>query len=126
MHAERQAVAVTTAADGSATYYTGNVNGRVDTIRYAKTDFADTADFAITAETTGVNLWTEANITASETMRPVAAPQLTDGSDSTITEVPILLDNERIKIVIAQGGNAKSGTFHITVEGNIQGDTAAS
>ena len=125
MHVTRQAVAVTTAADGTATYYTGNVTGRVHSIRYVKDDFAAGVDFTITAETTGQNIWTEANVNASETMSPVAVPQLNDGTDSTITEVPVLLDNERISIAIAQGGDAKSGTFHITVEGNIVGAAAS-
>ncbi len=119
MHAERKAIPVTTAADGTATVYSPNITGRITDIIYAKTDFADTVDFAITAETTGRNIWTEANVTAAKAVAPVRAAQVPAGTNSTLTEVPFLLANERIKFAIAEGGDTKSGSFTVVVDGNI-------
>lgn len=118
-HAQRLTVAVTTAADGSATAYTeGAVTGLLSQIRYVKTDFADGVDFTITAEATGETLWTESDVNASATRAPRQAAHSTAGVASlyaaagTEVQAPIALANDRIKIVIAAGGNAKTGTFH--------------
>jgi hypothetical protein len=115
--AERHRVAVTTAADGTATAYTPDgLNGRVASITYTKTDFVDGVDFTITAEATGESLWTDTNINASETVYPVQKGNLGGtGAASTILEVPIVIANDRVKIVIAQGGNAKVGVFHVVI-----------
>lgn len=122
MYVRRHTVAVTTAADGSATAYTDTeVNGRVLMIQYVKTDYADTVDFAITGAITGLGLWTEDNITASTVRAPrqathsqVGAALLYAAGGTAQTE-PVYLAGERVKIVLASGGNAKSGTFYITV-----------
>jgi hypothetical protein len=115
-YAERHSVAVTTAADGTATAYSPAITGRVVSISYVKTDFADGVDFTITAEATGQSLWTDTNINAAETVYPVQPANLgASGAASTLTEVSIVLANDRVKIVIAQGGNAKTGAFLIVV-----------
>src|SRR3990172_11056313 len=58
-YAQRIAVTVTTAADGSATAYSGVLTGKLSQIRYVKTDFADGSTFTITSEATGETLWSE-------------------------------------------------------------------
>lgn len=112
---------MTTAADGSGEAYTPALTGRLVNIVYTKTDFADTVDFAITAESSGLNLWTEANVTASKTVSPRQATHTTAGvANATAGDVllsDIYLAQDRVKIVIAQGGAAKVGTFDIIVEG---------
>ncbi len=119
-YVERHTVEVTTDASGDATAYTGEVNGFLSQIRYVKTDFADTVDFTITSEDTGEMLWSESNVTASTTIAPRQATHGTDGSASLYAatgepvEAPIAVRG-RIKIVVAQGGNAKTGTFHFMV-----------
>lgn len=116
MYAERQAIAVTTAADGSATVYSANVNGRIDAIQYVKTSFDDGVGITVTGETTGRAILVVANMNASATYCPlVPARKAADGTASTLTEVPVVLVNERVKIVIASGGNAKVGSFYLTV-----------
>ncbi len=114
-------VTVTTASDGTATAYTPRLSGELDSIQYVKTDFADGVDFTITDEATGESLWTDTNINASEVVRPrapvhdqVGAARLY-ASGGTAVSSKIALGNTRIKIVIAQGGNAKAGTFHFLV-----------
>jgi hypothetical protein len=119
MHAERHVVTVTTDADGDATSYTPVLTGRVLAIVYVKDGsaaYADGVDFTITAEATGQSLWTDTNVNSAETVYPLAAANLgADGAASTLTEVPIALANDRVKIVVASGGDTKVGTFHVIV-----------
>lgn len=117
MFAQRHRIDITTAADGSATAYSpAGISGRIHAIVYSKGNFADTVDFTITLEATGESLWTDTNITASEIVYPVQKANLGGtGAASTITEVPIIAANDRVKIVIATGGNATTGTFYVVV-----------
>lgn len=122
MYVRRHTVAVTTAADGSATAYTDvEVNGRVLMIQYVKDTFDNGVDFTITGAITGLGLWTDSNVNASETVAPrqpvhdQVGAALLFAAGGTAQSEPIYLAGERVKIVIAQGGNAKSGTFYITV-----------
>lgn len=121
-YAERHTVTVTTAADGSATAYSPVVTGKLSQIRYVKTDFAVGVDFTITSEATGETLWTEANVDASATRAPRQATHGTDGvaalyaAAGTAVLGKIALAKDRVKIVIANGGNATTGTFHIVME----------
>lgn len=115
----KYSVAVTTASDGTVTAYSPTVRGRLEAISYVKTDYADTVDFTITAEDTGDGLWNQSNVTASATVRPRAATHTTAGVAATLDGTVAALDkialNTRVKIVLAQGGNAKTGTFLIYV-----------
>lgn len=121
-YAERHVINVVTAADGSATAYSPVVTGRISTIRYVKTDFATGVDFTITADATGETIWTESNVDASKTVAPRQATHGTDGAAALYAAAgaavndKIALANDRVKIVIAQGGNAKTGTFHLVME----------
>lgn len=117
----RHAVSVTTAADGSATAYSPIVTGRLSQIRYVKTDFDNGVGFTITSEATGETLWTEAAVNASATRAPRQATHSTAGVAATFDGTravlePIALAQDRVKIVIASGGNVKTGAFHIVVE----------
>jgi hypothetical protein len=120
MHADRHIVSVTTASDGSATAYTPVVTGRVLSIRYLKTDFADGSTITVTAEATGEAIWTETGVNASATRYPraqVCGPTgtaLTYDGTRTINE-PVVVAKDRVKIVVASGGNVKSGAFHVVI-----------
>lgn len=114
---------VTTAADGSATAYlpsAGKARGLLESIQYEKVDFADGVDFTITDEETGESLWTDTNINASEIVRPRApvmdqagaARLYAAGGTAVADKIAVV---SRIKIVIAAGGNAKSGIFRVLV-----------
>ena len=118
---ERHTVAVTTIADGSATAYSPVVTGRILQCRYVKTDYADTVDFTITAEATGETIWAESNVTASATRAPRQATHTTAGvaaayaagGSGVLDHVAVAKD--RIKIVLADGGNVTTGTFHFII-----------
>jgi hypothetical protein len=116
------AIAVTTAADGSATAYSEVCTGKVSTIRYVKTDFDNGSTITITSEATGETIWTEAAVNASATRAPRQATHSTAGvaalyaGGGAAVNDKIAVANDRIKIVIAAGGNVKAGTFHFVLE----------
>lgn len=122
---QRLAIAVTTAADGSFTGYSERVTGRVSSVRYVKDGvigFADGSSFTLTAEATGESIWSESAVNASATRAPRQATHSTAGAASLFAAAgqavtdKIALANDRVKVVIASGGNAKVGTFYVTVE----------
>lgn len=118
-YVERHTVEITTATGGGATGYTPVVVGRVASVVYTAatgTPFASTADFTITAEGSGIGLWTESNVTASKTVSPTQPAHAQDGTTTADpAREPVFVANERIKIVVAQGGNTKTGTFQVVV-----------
>lgn len=118
-------VTVTTAADGTVTAYSPKISGKVHAVHYVKDGanaYADGVDVAITAEATGENIWTEANVNASAVRYPRAATHGQNGGASlyaaggTPIQDRVGLGGDRVKIVLAQGGNAKTGAFHILVD----------
>ena len=116
----RYQVPVTTAADGSATALSVVMVGRIYAIHYVKhatTPFADGVDFTITSNALGENLWTEANVNASTVRRPRVFTHAPDGTEITDeNREPIAIASDRVKFVIANGGNVKVGTFHVLIE----------
>lgn len=118
-----QRYTVTAAVDGSGDFtgFTPTVNGHIHAIEYVKTDYADGVDFTITTETTTQNLWVELNVNAAKTVSPRQATHDTAGVASLYAgsgepvETPIPATNERVKIVVANGGVSKTGTFHVIV-----------
>lgn len=122
MAVRRFVVSVTTAADGTATAYTPYLSGKITAIHYIKTNYADGVDFTITAEATGETIWTESNVNASKVCMPRGATHSNAGvaalyaSGGTAVNDLIRVSRDRVKIVLAEGGNAKTGTFHVVVE----------
>ena len=115
-------VPVLTDGDQAATAYSPFLSGYVESVQYVKTDFTNGVDFTITAEATGEDIWTELNVDAAVTKRPRAATHSTAGvaalyaGGGTAVNDRIALGRDRVKIVIAQGGVAKVGSFVITVD----------
>ncbi len=119
-------VNVTTAADGTVTAFSPKFSGMIHQIEYVKDGsnaFADGVDFTITGEATGVGLWTESNVNATAVRAPrqpthsqVGAAALYASAGTAVND-RIAMANDRVRIVLAQGGNAKVGRFHILVDG---------
>lgn len=115
-------VTVTTDGSGDATAYTPYLSGYVHSIQYAKTDYTDGVDFTITSDVTGATLWTESNVNAAKVCLPRAATHSTAGvaalyaAAGTAVNDRFALSRDRVKIVIAQGGASKVGTFYVTVD----------
>lgn len=120
-------VAVTTDASGAASEVAPYpVNGRVLQMRYTPdpTDPLDTgADLTVTLNESGVAVLTKANIgVAAFTSVPrQQVHKASDGSNAVYAAAgePLLdyvyCGGERLKVAIAQGGNAKKGTFEFLV-----------
>lgn len=113
---------VITAADGSYTGYTPFISGKVHAIHYIKTNFTDGVDFTITAEATGETIWTEANVNAAAVKAPRQATHSNAGvaalyaAGGVAVNDKIALGRDRIKIVLAAGGNATTGQFQFIIE----------
>ena len=78
-------------------------------------------DFTITADATGESIWTESNVNAATSRYPTApthtgagAPVLYASGGTAVTR-KVALSRDRVKISLAQGGNAKSGSFTIVI-----------
>jgi hypothetical protein len=124
MTVRRFEVTVTTASDGSATAYTPYLSGYIQSIQYVKTDYADGVDFTITAEANGQAIWSESDVNAAVTKAPRLAVHTVAGAAALYASggVAVLdriaLGRDRVKIVLAQGGSAKTGKFVIMVDDN--------
>lgn len=120
----RYKVTVTTAADGTVTAYSPRISGKLHQIEYVKPGaggYDDGVDFTITGEATGISLWAQSNVNASAVVAPRQPTHSQVGVAATLDGTRPALDlialaNDRVKIVLAQGGNAKVGAFHILVE----------
>lgn len=125
MYTHTYEVTVGPTAAGTATGYTPVVNGRILEIVYAKDGTApydNGVDLAITLETTGRSVLAKDNVNASVAYRPRQAVHdvtgtaraYNDDGDEPIVE-PIAAGGERVKIVVTNAGNAKTGTFYVIV-----------
>lgn len=124
MHATRVAVDVTTDAAGAADVTSAVLTGRLISIQYVKPGaggFTDGVDFDITGEDTTRDLWNQDNVNASAIVAPrqpthdvLGVASLYAGAGEPV-EDHIVLAQERVRIVIAAGGDTKAGRFWITV-----------
>jgi len=114
-------VAAVSNASQVGTFYSPYLSGYIESIQYVKTDYTDGVDFTITAEATGENIWTQVDVNAAVTVRPRAPTHTTAGvaalyaAGGTAVNARIALGRDRVKIVLAQAGATKTGSFVITV-----------
>ncbi len=120
---QRLPVTITTDGSGDGTGYVATgPGGHVHALRYVKTDYANGVDFTVTDELTGAAILTVADVNASATFYPRAqvhdvadgAVMTLDGTRKSTGPVPVGAGG-RVKIVVAQGGATKSGTFHVLI-----------
>lgn len=123
MALQRHVIAATTNGSGDATVYSAYpVHGSVVAVVYVKTDFANGIDFTITGEQSGIAILTGTDVNATATYMPRGATHSTAGAaalyaaggTAVLDLIPVAM--ERIKIVVAQGGDTKTGTFHVYVD----------
>jgi hypothetical protein len=111
--------AIATIADGSATVFLGSkLRGSVHAIKYTPGTIATGADLTITGETTGVLILVQANAGTTEVwFYPRAFPnQNTDGAAEADAREDIHVFKERIKVVVAQGGNVLTGSITVYID----------
>lgn len=120
-YAQKHAITIETIADGSATAYSPVVTGLISQIVYVKDDFAAGVDFTVTVEGTGETVWDQDDVNASATVAPRQPTHSTAGvaalyaGSGTAVNDKIAVANDRIKFVIANGGDTKSGTFYLVM-----------
>lgn len=110
---EIRTIPVTTAAGGGATVTdTMKLRGRLYAVQLVDGDFDDGVDVTITCEqgNLSIPLLAKADFNTDQMVYPrVAAALNTDGSALTQYVEPVV--SGELKVVVAQGGNAKSGSF---------------
>ncbi len=120
MKLTRVSVAVTTNSSGAATAYTPALNGMVRSVRYIKPTSGGLdagSDIDIVTDKGAVVVWDKDDLAASAVIYPMVQAQDNTGADVTGSYAPIPVCDERIKITVANGGNAGAGTFEFLIEG---------
>jgi hypothetical protein len=114
---ERATADITTDVSGDATVYLGTkLRGRVHAIKYTKGTLDAGTDLVITGETTGVAILTDSP-GADEWYYPRAFPNaVTTGAAGTVAAEEVHVLRERIKVVVAQGGNAGVGSIDVFID----------
>lgn len=123
MTPERHRIEVTTDASGDFTGYTVPVWGRVVQVLYTPgaSPIDTNGDLDITGETTGIVIANHDNIGTSAFTKAYRQPTHTAAGAAAIYAATdgvldhVWIAGERIKLVIANGGNTLSGTFDIWV-----------
>lgn len=114
-------IAITTDSGGAATVYLGSrIRGYLVALFYRPGTLDTGADLTITAETSGAPILTKSNLgTGNSWLYPRALPTNANSATGPLGTVPserIPLMNERIKVVVAQGGNTLTGAIEAIYE----------
>lgn len=114
---EKVTADITTDASGDAIVYLGSrLRGRVHAIKYTKGSLDSGTDLVITGETTGVAILTDSP-SDTEWYYPRAFPNaVTTGAAGAVASEDVHVLNERIKVVVAQGGNAGVGSIEAYID----------
>ncbi len=122
---QRYTIPLTTSAGGDATGYSPTVTGKINSVIYTKpavTPFDAGVDFTVTVESTGQTIWAQSDVNASASVSPMQAAHTTAGAAAlfaaggTAILVPIVVVSDRVKVVVAQGGNVKLGSVTVVFE----------
>jgi len=122
MRLTRVSVAIVTDAYGGATAYTPALNGMVRSVQYIKPSSGGLdggSDIDIVTDKGAVVVWDKDNLAASTVIYPMVPAQDNTGTDVSGSYAPIPVCDERIKITVANGGNAGAGTFEFLIEGVV-------
>lgn len=115
-------VDILTDASGNATVYLApsinrNLNGFLVCLKYTPGTIATGADLTITGETSGIPILTITNAGTSTVFYYPRAllNAVADGTAGSAGSEFIPIKDERIKVVIAQGGNGGAGSIEATL-----------
>lgn len=120
MRLTRVSVPVLTNSEGAAVAYTPALNGMIRSVRYIKPTSGGLdagSDIYIVTDKGAVVVWDKDNLAASAVIYPMVPAQDNTGTDVAGSYAPIPVCDERIKITVANGGNAGAGTFEFLIEG---------
>jgi hypothetical protein len=107
---------VSTDASGDGSFTGPKVCGRLYAAQLVDGDFADGVDITLTSEDPNLSIpaLAKLNFNTDQMVYPrVACALNTDGTSLTVYDMPVI--NGPIKAVIAQGGNAKSGSVIVFI-----------
>ena len=76
-------------------------------------------DIDIVTDKGAVVVWDKDDLAASAVIYPMVQAQDNTGADVAGSYAPIPVCDERIKITVANGGNAGAGTFEFLIEGVV-------
>ena len=122
---KRYKVTATSDAAGNVTVFSPRMSGLFYSLHYVPdgtTPYDNTVDMTITSEATGQALVSRTNVAAAFVANPRVAVADAAGTAAlyaaggTAVQDKIALGNDRVKIVLAQAGNVKTGAFHILVD----------
>jgi len=120
MRLTRVSVPVLTNSEGAAVAYTPALNGMVRSVRYVKPDSGgldNDSDIDIVTDKGAVVVWDKDDLDASAVIYPMVPAHDNTGTLVVGSYAPIPVCDERIKITVANGGNALAGTFEFLIEG---------
>lgn len=113
---------IVTDASGNATVYLTHglnrkPNGFLVCLKYTPGTLDTGADLTITGEDSGIPIMTKSNAgTSTVWYCPRALPNaVADGAAGTVATEYIPIKDERIKVVVAQGGNVLTGSIEATL-----------
>jgi len=124
MAARRVKVTLLTGVD-VVTGYSPRLSGELVSLRYVKpgaASYTDGVDTVITKESDGEAVLTATNHNSSATFYPLAATHDITGAAALRVATglpllgPIVLANDRLKFIVADGGTAKTGDWYVTVK----------
>ncbi len=120
MYVRKVSVSITTDSSGDGTGFTPIVNGRLLSVEFSRPGsggYDATADFTITTDADAQSLLSVADVSASAVWHPRQPTHDTSGvaslyaSSGEPVESQIPIANDRLKVVVAQGGDTLAGTF---------------
>ena len=120
MRLTRVSVPVLTNSEGAAVAYTPALNGMVRSVRYIKPTSGGLdggTDIDIVTDKGAVVVWDKDDLAVGTVIYPMVPAQDNKGADVAGSYAPIPVCDERIKITVANGGNAGAGTFEFLIEG---------
>lgn len=122
MYPKKYRITLATNGSGACTAYSDDVGvgGEIKQIKYTKTDFADGSTMTLTGETSGIAIWAQTGVNATATVCPMQASHTTAGVAATLDGtraalVPVVISNERLKLVVASGGDTKTGVVDVWI-----------
>lgn len=127
-YCEKRTITLTlTGGNTTGTAYSPVVNGRIVSIRYipgsgTKLEGAS-GDYtiAVTGESSGVQVWSEAAVTGAKTVRPTWGVHDDAGVADPSTRDAIYLSDERLAFAVSNADANSSGSWELTIEGAFKG-----
>lgn len=115
---ERHHVVVVTDSNGNGVGYTPVLMGRVVNVIYIKhhlMPFEDGMDVRVVNMVTGISVWNEDNVNASDVVSPVQKSKMNIGHGVSQADAPVCVAFERIIIRVKEGGAYRRGSFTLLI-----------